>query len=157
MQALLLTSSTMTSTPYVRSTDGVQRRSQDKPPSNSSTHSILPSPPASPPLAATRTSFTSDRKQSIGIAQTSTERDVEANRLSQADLSLGMPAEAVEMSYMNPGSIGMTPMPSRVTNDSEHDPLLLRSKVVTDDEIDLRRRASRRAGQSRRGVAKLGE
>ena len=114
--------------------------------SNRSRHSILPSPPDSPPL---RTRVPLPRQDTDGklLSPEQRERDVEAN-------------ESYEMGplVMSRGaSTALTPMSTHMSAaDSEHDPLLLRSKQLNEEEIELRRRASRRAGKSRWGIAKLG-
>ena len=121
--------------------------------SSNSNESILPSPPASPPLRP-RSSFAR------------LDSDVEAGKLGAP--TGGVPA-AVQDGPESPGVsrsntlnlMGILPGSNeQASGNSEYDPLLLRNRLVGEEEIELRRRASsKRTGKLagfRKGK-KLGE
>ena len=129
--------------------------------SSNSNESILPSPPASPPLRP-RSSFAR------------ADSDVEAGKLELGALTPAAPTAAVhdEAGAMGPESPGVSRsntlnlmgiLPGsneQASRNSEYDPLLLRNRLVGEEEIELRRRASsKRTGKLagfRKGK-KLGE
>lgn len=127
--------------------------------SSNSNESILPSPPASPPLRP-RSSFAR------------ADSDVEAGKLGALtgvvqgtaahDEAGGIGPESPGVSRSNTLNLmGILPGSNeQASGNSEYDPLLLRNRLVGEEEIELRRRASsKRTGKLagfRKGK-KLGE